>query len=134
MLVAALAGLLAVMGWWMAATARGEVGAFAVLDAPPGTEVVLSLLTVVSVDGPDRYTVGHAALHIPVVGPTTGIAPGREITLGGVVEAGHVRAAWVQPAPARRAKKGLGLAGLALGAALAAGSVRIGRSGLSIRG
>ena len=133
-LLAALAGIGWVMAWCVDATASGRLGVQNVLDEPVGTEVVLSLLAVRSIDGPDTCTVGHAALRIPVVVPTDTLAVGSEVTIGGVVEDGFVRAMWVEDAPARPAKRLLGLVGLGVAGAVFAGGVRVGRGGLAVRG
>ncbi|MEQ1508391.1 MAG: hypothetical protein ABMB14_39540 [Myxococcota bacterium] len=126
--------ILALMGWWIGRTADGAIGAIQAVDQAPGTPVVLSLLTVIAIDGPEAYTVGHAALRIPVVGPTDALVVGSEVTVGGVVEPGRIRASWVEPAPSRPAKRRLGLAGLSVAALLAVGAVRIRPGGLAIRG
>jgi hypothetical protein len=127
-------GALALMMWWGMGTAAGEIGAVRVLDRPPGTSVVLSLLTVLSIDGPDQYVLGHAALRIPVVGPTAERVVGEEITIGGVVEEGRVRELWAETAPGRPEKRRLGLLGLAAAAALLGSAVRVERGGLALRG
>lgn len=122
------------MAWWGAGTARGAIGAGGVREQPDGTEVVLSLLRVESIPSADRMVVGHAALHIPVEVNTAGRTVGEEVTVGGVVHDGVVRATWVQTAPARPYKLALGVAGLAIGAGLWAGSVRRTPSGFVLRG
>ena len=130
-----LATIASAMGWWGRESADGRIGAAAALHAPAGSEVVLSLLTVLSVGPGDRYVVGNATLAISVVGPARGLAVGDEVTVGGVVrDGGGVAAAWVTPAPGRAAKKRLGLVGLAVAAALGAAAVRVERGGLAIRG
>jgi hypothetical protein len=131
--VVALLAIFAAMAWWARATASGAVGATATLDAPIGSEVVLSLVTVLRLGGPRAYVVGNATLEVPVIGPTAGLVRGEDVTVGGIVEAGHVRARWLEHAPDRRAKKGLGLLGLAASALIAAGSVRVAPGGLAIR-
>lgn len=128
MALALLAALALLCAWWVRATADGRIGNFRVLDEPLGTDVVLSLQRVLSVDGPDRYVVGNAAVRIPVQGPTAGLVVGEEVTVGGVVGSGAVVAAWTREAPARPAKRALGLAGLALGCGVFALGVR-GRPG-----
>jgi hypothetical protein len=133
-LLAALAGIGWVMAWCVGATSDGKLGTLTVLDEPIGTEVVLSLVAVRSIDGPDTCTVGHAALQIPVVVPTDLLRLGTEVTIGGVVEDWFVRARWVEDAPGRPAKRRLGLIGLAVAGTLFAGSVRPGRGGLAVRG
>jgi hypothetical protein len=125
--------ILAVMAWWLGATADGRVGATATLDEPVGTEVVVSLLTVLRIDGPNAYVLGNATLEVPVVGPTAGLSVGEDVTVGGTVAAGHVRARWLEHAPDRRAKKRLGVLGLAAAGGLALAGVRPTRAGLVIR-
>lgn len=133
-LLVALAGIGWVMAWCVGATSTGRLGATTVLDEPVGTEVVLSLVAVRSIDGPDTATVGHAALQIPIVAPTDTLVVGTEVTIGGVVEDGFVRARWVEDAPARPAKRRLGLVGLAVAGVAFVGSVRWGRGGFAVRG
>jgi hypothetical protein len=133
-LLVALAGILWVMLWFADATATGRLGVVTVLDEPVGSDVVLSLVGVRSLDGPDRYTVGHAALQIPVVGPTEGLRAGEDVTIGGVVDDGFIRARWVEHAPARPAKRRLGLIGLGVAGVVFLGAVRVGRGGLAVRG
>lgn len=130
------AAMAASMVWWGWAATTGRTGLVAVLAQPPGTDVVLSLVTVRAIDGPDRYTVGHAALAIPVIGPVDGLTVGEELTVGGSVGAGAVVASWIAPAPDRTRKKRLGLTGIAVGAALAFASLRYDRArrGLMLRG
>lgn len=133
-LLAALAGIGWVMAWCVGATSSGRLGVTTVLDEPVGTEVVLSLVAVRTIEGPDTCTVGHAALRIPVVVPTDTLTVGSEVTIGGVVEDGFVRAQWVEDAPARPAKRLLGLVGLGVAGVVFAGAVRVDRGGLSVRG
>jgi hypothetical protein len=129
----ALLAILTTMGWWMGATADGRVGATATLASPVGTDVVLSLLTVLRIEGPSAYVVGNATLEIPVVGPTAGISVGEDVTVGATVEQGHVRARWLEHAPDRRAKKRLGILGLGTAAAIGGAAVRLTRGGAVIR-
>jgi hypothetical protein len=134
LLAASFAGCLWLMVWWIRELDSGEIGAIDVLSEPAGSEVVLSLLRVISVEGPERYVVGHAALRIPIAAPSAERVVGEEVTIGGVVEGDHVRAAWVEPAPDRPLKYRLGLAGLALAAVLFVGATRVTRRGLVLRG
>ena len=133
-LLVAVAGIVGIMAWCVHATATGRLGVASVLDEPLGSEVVLSLVAVRAIEGPDRCIVGHAALEIPVVGPTDGLGVGEEVTIGGVVEDGFVRSRWIEDAPARPAKRRLGLVGLGIAGAVFLGSVRPGRGGLAVRG
>jgi hypothetical protein len=130
-LLVAIALLLA---WWVRATADGRVGVLRILDEPPGSEVVLSLLRVRSIDGPDRYVVGKASTSIPVVGTSAGLRVGEELTVGGVVGEGFVEERWRAPAPARPAKKALGVAGLLIAAVVLGVGVRRSPEGLVPRG
>src|SRR5262245_31159786 len=82
--------LLGLMIWWARMTEAGRIGSVAVLDRPAGSEVVLSLLTVLSIDDPHHYVLGHAALRIPVEGDSGGLVVGEEVTVGGTVEGGFV--------------------------------------------
>lgn len=129
-----LGALALLLVWWARATADGRVGIARVLDAPAGTAVVLSLLAVRSVDGPDRYVVGRGPLEIPVAGSTVGIVVGEELTVGGIVADGHVVERWRAPAPARPAKKALGIAGLLLAGGVLSLGVRATPRGLATRG
>lgn len=129
-----LIGVVATFAWWWSAAAAGRIGSVGVLDHPPGSEVVLSLLTVLEVAGPDRYVVGNAALRVPVAGPTASRVVGEEVTVGGVVEAGLVRERWVKQAPGRPAKRLLGLLGLAAGAVSWWAGARPTRGGWVLRG
>lgn len=131
---ASVAGCLYMMGWWNAGTARGAIGATGVTDQPDGTEVVLSLLRVEAIPAPGELVVGHAALHIPVRADTSARTVGEEITIGGVVQGGVVRAAWIETAPQRPLKHALGVVGLIVGAALWVASVRWTSSGFALRG
>ncbi|MEZ4237476.1 MAG: hypothetical protein R3F59_15280 [Myxococcota bacterium] len=133
-LATSLAVAVATMAWWVRAIELGRVGAVATLQQPAGTELVLSLLTVLRIEGPTRYVVGNATLDIPVEGPTDGLVVGEDVTLGAVVEGDHVRARWLEHAPARTGKKRLGLVGLAAAAALAGLGVRPVRGGLALCG
>jgi hypothetical protein len=120
--------------WWASMVQSGAVGELSVLDRAPGEEVVLSLLEVLSIEGPEDYVLGHGALRVPVRGPTEHLRVGTEVTVGGVVEEGWVRASWVEPAPGRPAKHALGILGLLVGFLLMAGVVRPSREGLVLRG
>ena len=122
------------MGWWGMQVSEGTVGDQGVLGHAPGETIVLSLLRVISIDGPSSYTVGQGSLVVPIEGPTGRLAVGAEVTIGGVVQEGSVRASFVQTAPGRPKKRALGLVGLALGGALFAASVRPSAGGLRIYG
>lgn len=129
-----LVALLLLVLWWARAADEGRVGILRVLDARPGTEVVLSLQAIQSIDGPDRYVVSQGTLEIPVIGPTAGLRVGQELTVGGVVGRGEVHERWRAFAPDRPAKRALGVAGLALAGVVFAAGVRPTRQGLVTRG
>jgi hypothetical protein len=133
-LLLALPATLGLLLWWARMVQSGAVGELSVLERPEGEEVVLSLLEVLSIEGPEDYVLGHGALRVPVRGPTEHLVLGSEVTVGGVVEGGRVRASWVEPAPGRPAKHMLGIVGLLLGFGLMAGGVRPSREGLVLRG
>jgi hypothetical protein len=133
-LLLAAPATLALLLWWARMVAAGAVGEQAVLERPEGEEVVLSLLEVISIEGPEDYVLGHGALRVPVRGPTEHLVVGSEVTVGGVVQQGHVRASWVEPAPGRPAKHLLGIVGLVLGLSLMTSVVRASPAGLVLRG
>ncbi|MCB9689458.1 MAG: hypothetical protein H6735_30755 [Alphaproteobacteria bacterium] len=122
------------LGWWGWATGQGWIGNVRVLDRPQGDEVVLSLLTVLEVPDADHYVVGNSSLAVPVQGASTGLHPGQDVTVGGTVRDGYVEAAWHEVAPGRTGKKRLGFVGLALVGLVVAGTLRVTRRGLELRG
>ncbi len=126
--------LAADLAWWGWASDAGRIGHARVLERPEGTEVVLSLLRVMSVEGERRYVVGSATLRVPVEGPTDGLVPGVEVTVGGVVRGDHVEERWRELATGRAAKKALGFAGLGLAGLVALLTLRLERGGLAVRG
>lgn len=133
LLLGASLGTILLLLWWGRGVREGTVGQLQVLDRPEGTEVVLSLLRVISIEE-EGYVVGQGTLRVPVRGPTEHLRVGEEITVGGRVEGDAVRASWVEPAPGRPAKRALGLLGLAIAGGLLLASVKPTRRGLLLRG
>lgn len=122
------------VGWWIRAIDLGRLGDQRVLASPDGTTVVLSLLRVRSIVGPDRFVVGSATLDVPIEGPTADLVVGQELYIGGTVVDGRVVQAWREGAPNRPAKWAFGLLGVAAAALLAVGAVTPTRAGLVVRG
>jgi hypothetical protein len=115
--VAALAGILALhLAGWGVAVREGWIGDRRILEQPVGTPAMLSLRRVLAIEGPDRYVVGDATLRVPIVGPTAGLVVGKDVTIEGAVGEGVIVESARHAAPARDAKRGLGLVGLALAA------------------
>jgi hypothetical protein len=130
----AAALLLGLMAWWTWASATGLVGYRGVPNMPDGSPVVLSLLRVDVIHGEDRYTVASGGTLIDVRGPTRGLSIGEDVTIGGVMSEGAVVEQWREPAPDRRGKRLLGLAGLVTVAVLLPLGVRREAGGLALRG
>jgi hypothetical protein len=126
--------LAAELAWWTWATDTGRIGNVRVLQQPDGAEVVLSLQRVMSVVDERHYVVGNATLRVPVEGPTAGLSPGVEVTVGAVVRDGYVEERWRELATGRGAKKRLGFAGLGLAAVVALLTLRVERGGVAVRG
>lgn len=136
---ALFAGLVGLGAWWAGLVQDGTIGnAGLVLDphARDGDRVVLSLVRVLEVQGPERWRVAEGDLHLDVIGASVGRRVGEELTVVGRWDAGRcaVVAEEVHPAPGRRGKKLLGIAGIAALVALLPLWMRPTREGLTLRG
>jgi hypothetical protein len=107
----------ALVVWWCVLHAYGwhdygvEVGSAGI----DGERVVLSLVRVVAIDGPQGFDVEKGSDTVRVLGPSSGMAVGDELSVGGVwrVEAHAVESAWIeQHTEGRRAKRLLGGLGM----------------------
>lgn len=140
LLAGALLACLTGLGvWWGGLVQDGTIGnAGLVLDpeARDGDRVVLSLVRVLEVGATDRWRVAEGDLHLDVIGASDGRRAGEELTVVGRWDARRraVVADEVHPAPGRRAKKLLGLAGLGALAILLPLWIRPTRAGLTLRG
>ncbi|MCB9777616.1 MAG: hypothetical protein H6742_03545 [Alphaproteobacteria bacterium] len=85
-----------------------------------GSEVLLMMWWVVSVEGPDHFTATRWNVETAVEGPSEGLEPGDVVSVSGTVHDGgaYVRATEVQHHRWRTAKEALGVVGL-LGALVA---------------
>lgn len=79
-----------------------------------GSDVLLMMWWVVSVDGPQAFTATRWSMEVQVDGPSLGLAPGDVVTVSGTVHDGgaFVRADEIQHHRWRKAKELLGVAGL----------------------
>ncbi len=100
---------------WMVVTLQvGDWHAIQHPRAHPGEEIVLSLWDVTSVDGPGAYHLGKSGHEVAVAGPTAGLAVGDSLSVGVEIgPAGDFTQQWLEPHPARPAKKWAGIVSLA---------------------
>ncbi len=135
-----LVALLACGGWWAYLHETGAVGYGSLVDEPAsrhGQQVSLSLFRVAAVEGVDRFAVEKGTLRIDVLGDSTDLVLGENLSLGGRWNgtAEVLELAWVERRHAgRRAKRVLGVLGLLLVAGLLGRSVTLGSGGLALRG
>lgn len=95
------------------------LGWAAALDAPAshdGEAMVLSLFSVERIEGPDRYLLRKASWTVEVVGATSDLHVGEDVSIGGTFHAADraIVEEWRVPAPLRDDKRWLGIAAFAL--------------------
>lgn len=101
----------------------------------PDRPAVMSLVTVVAVDGPGRFEVSSGRRSTWVISPADGLAVGDEVTvIGRFGRDAALHASQVVPAHDRPDKKRLGLVGLLLVGLLLPSWFRWSAGGLAIRG
>jgi len=137
--VALLAFLTGLGAWWAGLVQDGTIGNAGLIlrsEERDGDRVVLSLVRVLEIRGPERWRVAEGDLELDVIGPAAERRAGEELTVVGRWDAERraVVAAEVHPAPGRRAKKWLGVAGLVALAALLPLWIRPSRGGLRLDG
>lgn len=136
--VACLLGLLVCFAWWGWLQQTGVIGYAAYTAAPmsrQGQDVALSLVRVAEIESVDRYVVEKGTLRIPVHGPTGDLEVGEDVSVGGIWRDRALEQRWIEHREAgRRAKRILGLLGLAVVVVLLGRSVRPGTSGLVLDG
>ncbi len=113
--IAATIALVGIFAYWSRLASTGQLGAPGPGDARDGEEILLTLVAVDGIDGPDRFVVLQGAERVAVLGASAQVAVGEDVTLAGTwVEADQaIRLDWLEHAPGRGAKKRLGLVGLA---------------------
>lgn len=102
-----------------------------------GAEVVISLKRVVSIEGPNHFTMDNASLTLSIEGPTDGLLVGEEVSVGGIYDAPSktIRSQWIEHrAEGRAAKRLLGVAGLFLTGCMVLLTVRRDPDGWVLRG
>lgn len=117
--VSVLVVLLAVdIGVWVAWRVQSPPPYVRCLESPDteqpclGEELVFPLQFVQAIHGPDRFRIGRMDGSIAVLGDSTELRVGQEVTVGGVRTAEGVEASFVQTHPGRPWKRRLGLVGV----------------------
>lgn len=118
-LAAFTALLLATAGAWMfvrITVKQGYPAYVADADQHDGDELVLSIFRVDEVVDGEGYIVEKGFLYVPIRGPTDGLVVGQEISVGGAFQADDLVVVedWREIHHWRKAKKALGVAGLAV--------------------
>ena len=133
-------GLVACFAGWAYLQQSGAMG-YGAFEAHPeqfdGKDVSLSLVRVASIGGPQDYSVEKGTLRIQVRGPSAGLQPGEDISVGGVWRASEpfLEQRWIERREAgRRAKRVLGFIGLGTVLGILLLRVRLTRSGLVVLG
>lgn len=113
--VAATMALIGIVAYWARLATTGSLGAPGPGDALDGQEILLTLVAVDEVPGPDRFVVLQGAERVAILGASDEVIVGEDVTLAGTwVEAERaIRLDWLEHAPGRGAKKQLGFVGLA---------------------
>lgn len=131
--------LLLPMAYWVWIRMNFEVGYWLCVEDPPaceGTPLVLSLFRVDRVLGPDEYVAEKGMKYVPVVGDTTGLHAGQDISVGGTFRAADQKLIqeWREVHHLRWHKKALGIVGLGALALALPLWFGIRRDGLVVRG
>ncbi len=106
--------LVGIFAYWSHLASTGQLGAPGPGDARDGDAILLTLVAVDRVDGPDRFVVLQGAERVAVLGASAQVTVGEDVTLAGTWVAADdaIRLDWLEHAPGRGAKKRLGLVGL----------------------
>lgn len=85
-----------------------------------GKEVLVSLYTVETIEGPDRFVLRHGVWTVPVEGPSADLRVGVDLSVRGVYRADDdtLVQTWREFAPLRQRKRALGIGSILVLAAL----------------